>query len=76
VTLKIIIKIENSQAYLPTKYPYTMAQVRGVLRCGKIEHCTHTCITRFGSTTGLPVPVANPTHVQSTLFWYPMVWAT
>ena len=39
----------------------TAVRVCGVLRCAKMQHRTHTRITRFGRTAGLPVPVRNPT---------------
>ena len=35
-------------------------QVHGVLRYAKVQHCTHTCSTHFGNTTGKPVPMQNP----------------
>jgi hypothetical protein len=38
----------------------TAVQVRGVSQCAKNQNRTHTCDTRFGNTTGLPVPVTNP----------------
>ena len=34
--------------------------VRVVLRCAKNKNHTHTHVTHFGSTTGLPAPVFNP----------------
>jgi hypothetical protein len=40
----------------------TAVQVRGVLRCAKNQNCTHTHVTRFGNTAGLPVPVLNPRY--------------
>ena len=40
----------------------TVVQVRGVLRCAKMQHRTRTRDTRFGRTTGLPVPVRNPNY--------------
>ena len=30
--------------------------------CAKIQYCTHTYITCFGNTMGIPIPVWNPTH--------------
>ena len=39
----------------------TAVQVHGVPRCAKIHYCTRTHATRFGNTTGLPIPVFNPT---------------
>ena len=41
----------------------TVVQVRGVLRCAKMQHRTRTRDTRFGRTAGLPVPVRNPKHI-------------
>jgi hypothetical protein len=38
----------------------TVARVRGVRRCVKIQHRTRTCLTRLGNTAGLPVPVLHP----------------
>ena len=29
-------------------------------QCAKNQNCTHTHITHFGNTTGIPVPVRNP----------------
>ena len=45
------------------RYP----QYHGMPWCAKIEYRTHTRDTRFGNTAGLPVPVANPTLVTSSL---------
>jgi hypothetical protein len=39
----------------------TAVQVHGVLRCAKIQYCTHTHVTHFGNTVGLPVPALKPT---------------
>jgi len=38
----------------------TVAWVHCVLWCAKIQYCT--CVTRFGNTTGLPIPMVNPTY--------------
>ena len=32
----------------------------GVPQCAKIQYRTHTCVTHFGNTTGIPVPMQNP----------------
>ena len=34
----------------------------GVPRCAKIQNRTRTCVTRFGNTAGIPIPVRNPSH--------------
>ena len=49
----------------------TVAQVHGVLQCVKIQHCTCTCITCLGNTTGLPVPVLHPRHPTNN---YPKIF--
>jgi hypothetical protein len=47
---------------LPMHTCDTVVWVCSVPRCAKIHYCTRTCVTRFGNTAGLPVPVGNPTH--------------
>ena len=37
-----------------------MVQVRSILWCAKTIYSTRTCMTRFGNTAGLPVPLYNP----------------
>jgi hypothetical protein len=39
----------------------TAVRVCGVSRCAKNQNRTRTRDTHFGNTTGLPVPVTNPT---------------
>jgi hypothetical protein len=36
-----------------------MVWVCSVVQCAKIQYCTHTHVTCFGNTMGLPVPVLN-----------------
>ena len=47
---------------IPVHTHDTTVRVRGMPRCAKIEHRTCTCVTRFGITAGLPVPVPNPSQ--------------
>jgi hypothetical protein len=44
----------------PVNTRNTVVQVCGVRRCVKIQHRTHTCLTRSGNTAALPVPVLHP----------------
>jgi hypothetical protein len=55
-------KIADDFTNKPVNTRNTTAQVRGVSRCAKNQHRTHTCDTRFGSTAGKPVPVRYPTY--------------
>ena len=50
----------------------TMAQVRGVSRCGKNQNCTHTHDTCFKNTAGLPIPVLNPIHMVQN-YWQNLI---
>ena len=40
--------------------------IHSVLQCDKNQHHTHNCGTHFKSTTGLAVPVLNPTDSVAT----------
>jgi hypothetical protein len=57
-------------ATLPIIHCHTAGTGCGVVQCCKIEYRTCTCITRFGNTMGLPVPVANPNRVWEKLQRY------
>jgi hypothetical protein len=48
------------------KYPLIAGTVCGVAQFHKIEYCT--CVTHFGNTTGLPIPVLNPTALVSCCY--------
>jgi hypothetical protein len=48
------------QPYTTLEYPQTAGMGNGLSRCGRIQHCTHTCDTRDRNTAGKPVPMNNP----------------
>jgi len=33
-----------------------------IVQCAKVHYRTHTRVTHFGNTVGLPTPVLNPNH--------------
>ena len=45
----------------------TVGTGRGMPQCPKTQNRTRTCVTRFGSTAGKPVPVFNPTLEETML---------
>jgi len=67
---KIMIKDDKKPRFKTEKIYYnipmntcnTAVWVHGVSQCAKNQNCTHTHGTRFGNTTGLPVPVTNPIY--------------
>ena len=56
----INIKMQIQYIYITHEYPQYHSVGSGVLWCAKNENHTHTHVTHFGSTTGLPTPMFNP----------------
>jgi len=57
----IIININKHIQYIFNPWiPMTPRYGYGVPRCAKIQYRTHTRVTRFGNTAGIPVPMQNP----------------
>ena len=56
---------------LTCEIPITTGTGRSMPWCAKIHYCTHTHVTHFGITTGLPAPVLNailyPLFIRSTM---------
>jgi hypothetical protein len=44
----------------------TAVQVHGVPQRAEIQYHTHTCMTHFGNTAGLPIQVFSPRHFHSS----------
>jgi hypothetical protein len=47
--------------------------VCGVWWCVKIQHCTHTYLTRLGNTAALPVPMLHPICHGGWCLWWSIV---
>ena len=50
----------------PMQICNTMVRVCRMPWCVEIQYCTHTCNTHFRNSTGLPIPVLNPSGVKET----------
>ena len=55
-----MLRLTFCHTKIPVNTRDTAVQVHGVSRCAKVQHRTRTRGTRFGNTTGKPVPVRNP----------------
>jgi hypothetical protein len=56
------LKFSKNQDYFfnkPVNTRDTAGMGDGMPRCAKIHYRTHTRITRFGNTAGLPTPILN-----------------